>query len=55
MKQQITLLTTRETAELLRVSTRTIGRYAKAKLLTPIRLTSRTVRFRANEVKQLLN
>lgn len=45
--------TIEEAAEILGVHTGTIRRYAKAGLLTPIRITSRKVRYDLNAVEEL--
>jgi excisionase family DNA binding protein len=47
------LLSTRDVAKQLQLSPRTIRRYVKAGLLTPVRITARTVRFRAEQIQQL--
>ena len=47
--------TIRQAAEILDVHPVTIRRYAKAGLLTPIRITCRKVRYDLNEVEELGN
>jgi len=49
------LLTTRETAELLRVDPRTIDRWAAEERLHPVRLGRRTIRYRADELLDLID
>lgn len=48
------LLTTAETASLLKLSKRTVLNYAREGRLQPVRLTSRTVRFSAESVRALV-
>ena len=48
------LLSRREAAELLTVSTRTVARLEDRGKLTPIRLSSRTIRYARKDVLALL-
>ena len=48
------LLTPRETAKALSISTRTLSRWEEAGLLHPIRLTSRVVRYSLADIKRLI-
>lgn len=48
------LLSTKEVAARLGVSTKTIVRYEKAKRLTAIRLSSRAVRYEETDVNRLI-
>ena len=49
------LLTKREVAETLRVSTRTVGRYVKSGLLRPIRVSEQVVRFYRDDLERFLS
>ena len=48
------LLSRQEVADLLTVTPRTIARWEKKNLLTPIRLSSRIIRYSRSEVEELL-
>ena len=48
------LLSRQEVANMLKVTPRTIVRWEEKKLLTPIRLSSRIIRYSRNEVEELL-
>ncbi len=48
------LRTRREAAARLQVSTRTIVRYEQARRLTPIRLSSRAIRYDDSEIEKLI-
>lgn len=50
-----TLLRVDEAAQILGVDTRTIKRYASAGRLRPVALTSRTTRYRLDEVEALID
>lgn len=49
-----TLRTRKEAAALLQVSTRTVVRYEQDRRLTPIRLSSRAVRYDDHEIEKLI-
>jgi excisionase family DNA binding protein len=51
----LTLLTVQETADLLKVSRRSINRWSKAGKLASHRLSPRTTRFTLEDVTQFLN
>lgn len=48
------LLTKKDVAERLNLSTRTIGRYVKLGLLKPIRISEQVVRFNPVEVERFI-
>jgi predicted site-specific integrase-resolvase len=50
-----TLVTRHEAARALRVSNRTIARYEQAGRLNPVRLSSRCIRYRSDEVESLID
>jgi len=49
------LLKTSEAMRLLGISRKTLARYEKTKMLTPIRLSNRNFRWRASDLEKLLN
>lgn len=53
-KNETVLLTKKETAEVLRVTQRTLDRYRLSGILTPIYL-GRTVRYRRDDVQALID
>lgn len=48
------VMTTAEVADAAKVTVRTIWRWVEAGKLTPVRITSRTWRFRTEDVRALL-
>lgn len=48
------LMTKKDVADRLNVSTRTIGRYVKLGLLKPIRISEQVVRFKPDEVEHFI-
>ncbi len=48
------LLTINEVCQLLKVSKRTIQRWVKNHTLTPLRLSSRIIRFKQSEIERFL-
>ena len=53
-KPTLALLTTRQVAEILQVSTRTVRRMNKNGLLHSIKLSARLIRYRADEVDRVI-
>ncbi len=49
------LLSRRQVAALLQVSSKTVYRFERRSLLTPVRVTQRLVRYSADEVRKLIN
>lgn len=49
------LLTKKQAAEFLNVSTRTVNRYVELRGLKAIRLSSQTVRFEREELERFIN